>query len=100
MILETLSKHEIIVLKILLKILSAAVHGLDNPDVLASIKSENNSAFYTIQETADLLRCKPKTISNQICKNSQKQFPIKKFKHGGRVLFRKEDVHDYIANGG
>ena len=98
MTLESLSKKEIDVLKILLKILSAATFSLDSPQFLASLKPDS-CAFYTLRETAAIMGLAPKTISNQLCKSSLKKFPIKPFRRGGKVLFKKSDVISYI-NGG
>lgn len=79
----------------ILKILAAAVHGLDNVDNLIQVQS-NNCAYYTLAETAEILGYKPKTIYNRLSRNALRPFPLKPIRNHGRLQFLKSDVHDYV----
>ena len=52
--------------------------------------------LFTIDETAHYLGLAPKTIRNGLGPRAKKPFPIKAVKHGGRVLFKKEDLDAHI----
>jgi hypothetical protein len=79
----------------ILKILAAAVQGLDNVDGLVQVQS-NNCAYYTLAETAEILGYKPKTVYNRLSRNSSRPFPLKPIRNHGRLQFLKSDVHDYV----
>lgn len=49
--------------------------------------------LFTIEEAAHYLGLAPKTIRNYL---SDKTFPIKPKKIGGRVLFRRDDLDRFI----
>jgi hypothetical protein len=56
----------------------------------------DKTRFYTLQETADILRISKKTISNQ---RSKGIFPIKAKRHGRKtVLFEIRDVERYLKS--
>lgn len=46
-----------------------------------------------IPEAAEYLGISPRTVRNEL---SRKTFPVKPVKHGGKVLFRREDLDRYI----
>lgn len=46
-----------------------------------------------IPEAAEYLGLSPRTVRNEL---SRKTFPVKPVKHGGKVLFRREDLDAYV----
>jgi hypothetical protein len=57
----------------------------------------------TVEETGHYLGLAPKTIRNGLGPKAQKPFPVKPVKLAGKVLFRLEDLDEFIdslANGG
>jgi excisionase family DNA binding protein len=46
-----------------------------------------------IPEAAEYLGLAPRTVRNEL---SRKTFPVKPVKHGGKILFRREDLDAYI----
>ncbi len=54
--------------------------------------------FYTIDETATLLRMARNTLYNRICKNARTPFPVKPIRGlNGRPIFRRADIDNFIA---
>ena len=54
--------------------------------------------FYTIEETASLLRMARNTLYNRICKSARTPFPIKPIRGlNGRPIFRRVDIDNFIA---
>ena len=47
----------------------------------------------SIPEAAEYLGLAPRTVRNEL---SRKTFPVRPVKHGGKVLFRREDLDRYI----
>jgi excisionase family DNA binding protein len=46
-----------------------------------------------IPEAAEYLGLAPRTIRNEL---SRKTFPVRPVRHGGKVLFRRQDLDAYI----
>ncbi len=49
-----------------------------------------------IPEAAAYLGISPKTIRNGLGPRAAKPFPVKAVRLGGRVLFRREDLDQYV----
>jgi len=49
-----------------------------------------------VEEAADYLGVSPKTIRNRLGPKASKPFPVKPVRHGGKVLFRRDDLDAYI----
>jgi hypothetical protein len=52
--------------------------------------------LFTIEDAGHYLGIAPKTIRNSLGPKAKTAFPIQSVRHGGRVLFRKEDLDSYI----
>ena len=52
--------------------------------------------LYSVEDAAHYLSLSPKTIRNGLGPRATKPFPVKPVRHGGRVLFRREDLDRYI----
>jgi hypothetical protein len=52
--------------------------------------------LYTVEETARYLGLSPKTIRNGLGPRASKAFPVRPVRVAGRVLFRVEDLQNFI----
>ncbi|MDD2901550.1 MAG: helix-turn-helix domain-containing protein [Syntrophales bacterium] len=65
---------------------------------LRALRQEIRSAgkrLLPIPEAADYLGISPRTIRNEL---SRKTFPVRAVRHGGKVLFRRQDLDAYIES--
>lgn len=63
---------------------------------LRGLRQEIRSAskrLLPIPEAAEYLGLSPRTVRNEL---SRKTFPVRSVRHGGKVLFRREDLDRYI----
>jgi predicted DNA-binding transcriptional regulator AlpA len=52
----------------------------------------------SVEEVAQMLGLAPKTIRNGLGPRARKPFPIRPVRLGGRVLFRRADIAEFIRS--
>ena len=68
---------------------------------LKALKAElglHSKALLTVEDTATYLGIKPKSIRNRLGPRAENPFPVKPVKVGGRVLFRRSDLDEYVSS--
>jgi hypothetical protein len=56
----------------------------------------SNKRLFPIEEAAKYIGLASKTIRNGLGPKAKKPFPVKPVRYGGKVLFRKEDLDNFI----
>jgi predicted DNA-binding transcriptional regulator AlpA len=59
------------------------------------VKTQQSKRLYSVEEAADYLGLKPRTIYNGIGPKSKKPFPVQPKRYGGKPLFEKVELDLY-----
>ena len=52
--------------------------------------------WLTVDQTAEYLNLKPKSIYNKVSRKSKMEFPVKARRFGGKILFDRKEIDQYL----